>query len=89
MPLAKTDKELARQLQVEEEAAEEAHQGRDVAILEVVMEAAGPLTHRQAGRFGGLHQDKCTSRGGWAELQLSAAVAVQPPVVVGQQPSSP
>ena len=37
------DKELAHQLQVEEELAEEAHQGRDAATLEVVMEVASPL----------------------------------------------
>ena len=40
MPPAKTDQELACQLKVEEPVVEEAHQGRDVATLEVVMEAA-------------------------------------------------
>ena len=39
------DKELACQLQAEEEAVEEAHQGGDAATLKVVMEAAGPLMH--------------------------------------------
>ena len=34
---------------------EEARQGRDVATLEVVMEAAGPLNTWPAGRFGGGH----------------------------------
>ena len=37
------DEELVRQLQVEEVAMEDACQGRDVATLEVLMEAAGPL----------------------------------------------
>ena len=39
------DKELACQLQAEEVAVEEARQGRDAATLEVVMEAAGPLSY--------------------------------------------
>ena len=39
------DKELACWLQAEELELEEACQGRDAATLEVVMEAAGPLTH--------------------------------------------
>ena len=43
--MAKMDKNLARWLQVEEEAVEEAHQGRDAATLEVVMEAASPLIY--------------------------------------------
>ena len=40
---AKMDEKLAHQLQAEELAAEKACQGRDVATLEVVMEAANPL----------------------------------------------
>ena len=40
LPLAKIDKKLTRPLQAEELAVEEAHQGRDMATLEVVMEAA-------------------------------------------------
>ena len=39
------DEQLACRLQAEEDAAEEAHKGRDVATLEVVIEAAGPLMH--------------------------------------------
>ena len=38
------DKELACWLQAKEEVAEEAQQGRDAVTLEVVMEAARPLT---------------------------------------------
>ena len=41
------DKELASWLQAEELAVEEAHQGRDVANLEVVMEAVRPLMWSQ------------------------------------------
>ena len=41
------DKKLVHQLQVEEVAAEEAHQGRDVPNLEVVMEADSLLMHGQ------------------------------------------
>ena len=48
------DKELAHRLQVEEEAVEEAHQGRDVATLELVIEAAGPLTYGQLEGLGAL-----------------------------------
>ena len=41
---AKIDEEVVCQLQVEELAAKEAHQGRDAATLEVVKEAARQLT---------------------------------------------
>ena len=43
MPPAETDKELVRLNQAQELVAEEARQGRDMAILEVVMEAARML----------------------------------------------
>ena len=49
------DKELACWLQAEEEAVEEACQGRDAATLEVVMEAARLLNTWLARRFGGTH----------------------------------
>ena len=39
-------------LQAEELVAEEAHQERDVAALEMVMEAAGPLTCGQLEGLG-------------------------------------
>ena len=51
VPLALTDEELACQLQVEEVAAK-AHQGRDVATLELVMEATGQLTYSQPEGLG-------------------------------------
>ena len=44
IPPAETDEELACWLQVKELAAEETRQGRDVATLEVIMEAARLLT---------------------------------------------
>ena len=44
LPPAKTDEKLVCWLQAEELVVEEARQDRDVATLEVVMEAAGPLT---------------------------------------------
>ena len=40
------------QLQVEEVAAEEAHQGRDAATLEVVMETAGMLMYGEVEGLG-------------------------------------
>ena len=75
------DKELAHQLQVEEEVVEEACQGRDVDTLEVVIEAAGPLTH---GHLEGL--GACAGQAHPKAAGLShppTAAAVQPPVVVG------
>ena len=51
-PPTLTDEELACQLQVEEVVAEETCQGRDVATLEVVMEAAGLLMHSQLEGLG-------------------------------------
>ena len=74
------DEELACRLQAEEEAAEEAHQGRDAATLEVVMEAAGSLIHGQLEGLG--------ARAGQAHAKVvgpsgsTMAVAFQPPVVV-------
>ena len=50
--LAKTDEELVCHLQVEKLVVEEAHQGRDAATLEVVMEAATLLTHGQLEGLG-------------------------------------
>ena len=74
------DKELACWLQAEEEVVEEVHQGRDVATLEVVMEAAGPLTCGQleglGARAGQAHPN------GAGPSHPSVAVAFQPPVVV-------
>ena len=60
--------------------AEEARQGRDAATLEVVMEAAGPLTHGQLEGLG--------ARARQAQPQATMpshppmATAVQPPMVV-------
>ena len=60
--------------------AEEAHQGRDAATLEVVMEAAGPLTHGQLeglGACAGQAHPKVT-RPSCSPM----ATVVQPPMVV-------
>ena len=46
------DEELACQLQGGGIGVEEARQGRDAATLEVVMEAAGPLTCSQLEGLG-------------------------------------
>ena len=46
------DKKLACWLQVEEVVVEEARQGRDMATLEMVMEAASPFTHDQLEGLG-------------------------------------
>ena len=51
---AETGKELACQLQVEELAVEEAHQGRDAATLKVVMESAGQLICGQLEGLGAI-----------------------------------
>ena len=59
---------------------EEARQGRDMATLEVVMEAAGPLMHSQLEGLGlcdGLAHPK-----GAGPSCPSPAVVVQLPVVV-------
>ena len=59
---------------------EEAHQGRDVATLEVVMEAAGPLTHGQLEGLGahtGQAHPEATR-----PSHLPMAAVVQPPMVV-------
>ena len=52
-PPLEIDKELAWQLQQEEVVAEESWLGWEVATLEVVMEAAGPLTWGQLESLGG------------------------------------
>ena len=61
-------------------AVEEARQGRDVATLEVVMEAASLLMRSQleglGARAGQVHPEAA------GPSCLSAAVAVQPPMVV-------
>ena len=44
MPPPETDEEMARCLQAQEEEEEEARRGQDAATLEVVREAAGPMT---------------------------------------------
>ena len=54
MSPAKTNKELVDRLQVEKLAAREAHQGRDATTLEVMMEAAMPLTYGQLEGLGAL-----------------------------------
>ena len=75
------DEELAHRLQVEEEAAEEACQGRDVATLEVVMEAVRPLACSQLEGLG-----LCTGQAHPEVGRLSSlppAVVVQLPMVVG------
>ena len=60
--------------------AEEARQGRDAATLEVVMEAAGPLTRGQLEGLG--------VRAGQAHPQVSwlshppGAMVVEPPIEV-------
>ena len=50
--LALMDEELVCWLQAQEVAALEAHQGRDAVTLEVVIEAAGLLTHGQLEGLG-------------------------------------
>ena len=52
-PPPEMDKELARWLQQEEVAVEEAWLGRDAAILEVVIEATSLLTWDQLEGLGG------------------------------------
>ena len=52
LPPTEMDKELVCQLQAEELVVEEARQVRDVATLEVVMEAARLLTHNQLEVLG-------------------------------------
>ena len=59
---------------------EEARQGRDAATLEVVMEAAGPLTRGQLEGLGA-----CTRRRNLRQLRQAARPwlsAVEPPMVV-------
>ena len=53
-PLALTDEDVVHWIQLEEVVAQEAHQGRDAATLEVVMEATGPFTRSQLGDLGAL-----------------------------------
>ena len=74
------DKELARRLQAEEVVAEDAHQGRDAATLEVVMEATGPLTHGQLEGLGAHTRQAHPEVAG--PSCLSTAVVVQLHVVV-------
>ena len=52
MPPPETDEEMARCLQVQEEEEEEARRGQDAATLEVVREAAGPMTWGQVEGLG-------------------------------------
>ena len=52
MAPAKTGEELACLLQAEKLVLEVAHQGRDAATLEVVMESAGPLICGQLEGLG-------------------------------------
>ena len=74
------DKELAHRLQAEEVVAEEAHQGRDAATLEVVREAAGLLIHSQLEGLGAHARQAHPKVAG--PSHPFAAVAVQPPMVV-------
>ena len=74
------DEELACRLQAEEVAAEEVCQGRDVAILEVVMKAAGPLICSQLEGLGA-HTWRVHPKAA-GPSHPSAAVVVQPPMVV-------
>ena len=60
---------------------EESCQGRDAATLEVVMNAAGPLTHGQLeglGAYAGQAHPKAVK-----PSRLPMAVVVQPTMVVG------
>ena len=81
-PLVETDEELAQQLQEEEVAAEEEWLGRDASTLEVVMEAATPLMWGQLEGFGALAEQVVAPFQVTGLSQPSAAVAVQPLVVV-------
>ena len=75
------DEELAWRPQEEEVAVKEAWLGRDIATLEVVMEAAGPLMWGQL--YGLRAPEQVGAPYQVAGLsQLSAAVLVQPPLVV-------
>ena len=74
------DEELACQLQAEEETVEGAHQGRDAATLEVVMEAPGLLTCSQLEGLGARAGQAHPKEAG--PSRSSMAVAVQPPMVV-------
>ena len=60
---------------------EEAHQKRDVATLEVVIEAAGPLTQGQLEGLGA-HTRQVHPKVARPSY-LPASVALQPPIVVG------
>ena len=74
------EKELARWLQVEKVAVEEAYQGRDAATLEVAMKATCLLKHGQLEGIGVCPRQVHPKVAGLSHT--SAAVAVQPPVVV-------
>ena len=87
LPPAKMVKKLACQLQAEEVAVEEVCQGRDVAILEVVMETAGLLTYSQLEGLGAHTRQVHPEVAG--PSHPSAAVVAQPPVVVAWPPHSP
>ena len=60
---------------------EKARQGRDAATLEVVMEAAGPLTHSQLEGLGARTRQAHPEVARLSHLPM--AVALQPPMVVG------
>ena len=74
------DKKLACWLQVEEMVVEEARQGRDMATLEMVMEAASPFIHGQLEGLGVCARQAHPKVAG--PSCPSTAVVVQPPVMV-------
>ena len=65
---------------MEEVVAEDARQGRDVATLQVVIEAASPLMLGQLGGLGAQTRQAHPEVAG--PSCLSTAVVVQPPVLV-------
>ena len=65
---AEMDKELAWWLQEKEVVAEVLQLERDANTLEVIMEAASPLSHSLGRRLEGTHQvGGCTFPGNWAK----------------------
>ena len=61
---------------------EKADQGRDAAILEIVIEAARPLTHGQVEGLGGPTAQAMAFPFEAGLSYLSMAEAVQPPMLV-------
>ena len=77
---AKMDKELACGLQAEKMAVKEAHQEKDAATLEVIIEAASPLIHGYLEGLGLFAEQSHPKVAG--PSHPPTAMAIQLPVVV-------